>query len=560
MRIDHAMLKAEFDSMKVQNRDLLSQLDHQKETTQRMLASKGNSEMSSVVSDMAVFRGEAGRLEVELAAAQRKYEASQEQTKLLARETEVAYERVDELTAREEQAVISEDKARKEASSLSLKYEGGLTREAAEAQQKQIDTLSKLLEDAKRESSKFKEMAEISSLQAQTIGKFRSAHADEIKELQDHVSRLESRSDDDILIGRLQRQLMATKASYKNFVQKYQMLRGGMRQRELKIRLLEAKLDQRESSVAKLQDVHSKETAALKKALRNVQNMVEVDSSLLNSKRQQKGADGKENSPAASNVGFVSIGWKMSKLGDKVRVLSELADKSVGKASAAEEESMELEGRVQDLQAEAAIMSQRCQDLEMSIEKSGKSKAQAIASRLVTLSEEVRTNKLTSLQQRRQIQVLRQEKKHLQSLLQQTELNVENLEVGKVIYDTKDLLVDIDTESDVTGDANKKVNLDVDASMDLEAAKPTKPPPKIAGAVKMPKSKSLEIDTSFASQQESQAETLAKLEAVNSDLAAARRDASEAKLEVDRHATSVKELEVALREAKSQGGILRKGG
>ena len=61
----------------------------------------------------------------------------------------MAYERVDELTAREEQAVINEDKARKEASSLSLKYEGGLTREAAEAQQKQIDTLSKLLEDAR---------------------------------------------------------------------------------------------------------------------------------------------------------------------------------------------------------------------------------------------------------------------------------------------------------------------------------------------------------------------------------------------------------------------------
>ena len=52
----------------------------------------------------------------------------------------------------------------------------------------------------------------------------------------------------------------------------------------------------------------------------------------------------KRMAPLPQNVGFVSIGWKMSKLGEKVRVLSELADKSVGKASAAEEESMELEG------------------------------------------------------------------------------------------------------------------------------------------------------------------------------------------------------------------------
>ena len=60
MRINHAMLQAELDSAKVQSRDLQSQLDHQKETTQRMLNSKGTL-LSSVVSDMAVFRGEYGR-------------------------------------------------------------------------------------------------------------------------------------------------------------------------------------------------------------------------------------------------------------------------------------------------------------------------------------------------------------------------------------------------------------------------------------------------------------------------------------------------------------------
>ena len=142
-------------------------------------------------------------------------------------------------------------------------------------------------------------------------------------------------------------------------------------------------------------------------------------------------------------------------------------------------------------------------------------------------------------------------------------MDVENLEVGKVIYDTKDLLVDIDAENDLTGAANK-VKLDVDTSVDLEAAKPTKPPPNVPGIVKMPKNKSLEVDTFLVSQQESQAEMLAKLEALNNELATARRDAPDAKLEQERCATTVKELEVALREAKSQvayyEGVAKKEG
>ena len=41
---------------------------------------------------------------------------------------------------------------------------------------------------------------------------------------------MESRTDDDLLIGKMQRQLMSTKASYKLFSRKYQLLRGNMRQ------------------------------------------------------------------------------------------------------------------------------------------------------------------------------------------------------------------------------------------------------------------------------------------------------------------------------------------
>ena len=48
--------------------------------------------------------------------------------------------------------------------------------------------------------------------------------------------KLESQGDDELLIGKLQRQLMSTKMSFKAFVKKFQCLSGNMRQRELAMR------------------------------------------------------------------------------------------------------------------------------------------------------------------------------------------------------------------------------------------------------------------------------------------------------------------------------------
>jgi centrosomal protein CEP290 len=567
LRIDHSMLKSELEASKAQSANLTAQLEHQRDATERVLASKGNSELSSVVSDMAVFRGEAGRLEVELAASRKKAEAAMEQCKLLTREAENAYERLDELSAREEAAVLKEDEARKEALKMMLKYDGGLPKEQAEELRKRVEKLTADMEDAQREATKYKEMAEVSSLQAQTIGGFRNARQEEVVELREHCARLEARSDDDILIGRLQRQLMATKSSYKQFVQKYQMLRGGMRQRELQIRLLEAKLDQRETTVASMQEQHHIETSALKKALRNVKNLTEGDPFLLSSKRKTGhhsvgGGDGKENTKEngrtikpATNPGYVTVGMKMSKLSEKVRTLSELTDVSVSKARSAEEESAELEGKVQGLQTELQSVTQLCSDLERSIEKGGKSKAQAVASRLVTLSEEVRTNKLTVLQQRRQVQVLRQEKKHLQSLLQQTEMDVEDLEVGKVISDTKDLLGDIDGSA-LAGEVSKvdigAANLSLDATVPTHNVQqqPTKGAPVLPG-LHAP-SKKLSIETSLDSGAPDSSELIEKLERATSDLAAARREASHAKTSSDKYISQLSEMEASLREQQEQ--------
>ena len=153
LRLDYAMMQSELEAAKANAANLTSQLEHQRETTERVLASKANAELSSVVSDMAVFRGEAGRLEVELASSRRKADAAMEQCKLLTKETEIAYAKLDELTGREEEAVIREDEARKEALKTMLKYDGGLPREQAEELKKRVEKLTASAEDAQREAT-----------------------------------------------------------------------------------------------------------------------------------------------------------------------------------------------------------------------------------------------------------------------------------------------------------------------------------------------------------------------------------------------------------------------
>ena len=61
----------------------------------------------------------------------------------------------------------------------------------------------------------------IASAQAQSMGALKEQRSDELIELRDYCNKLESRSDDDLLIGRLQRQLMSTKKAYKAFIRKY---------------------------------------------------------------------------------------------------------------------------------------------------------------------------------------------------------------------------------------------------------------------------------------------------------------------------------------------------
>jgi autonomous glycyl radical cofactor GrcA len=110
--------------------------------------------------------------------------------------------------------------------------------------------------------------------------------------------------------------------------------------------------------------------------------------------------------------------------------VSELASTAIENTLELEESARQLKGSVQDLEGEKEILQRRCSDLIDAC--SNEEKKRQLALRLVALSDDARSSSLTAMQQKREISVLVQEKKHLQSLLSSLEVNVRALEVNKV--------------------------------------------------------------------------------------------------------------------------------
>jgi centrosomal protein CEP290 len=456
LRLKLAQVEGEVDIERCKSEKMVTEMEAQKQHTMRVLAAGDASpDMASLVSDMARYRGEASRLEVELQSANKRSGILDAQLRDVSKEYENALATHKDQDKRYEQAEQKVRELNKEKMDMHLKYEGGMKRSDADDMKAKNDKMSRELDELSRELNEQREIAEIASSQAQSIASLKDERTDELKELREYCNKLESRSDDELLIGRLQRQLMTTKTAYKAFIRKYQALRGNMRQRELAVRILETQLDQREKAVFNIQQTHRMEIGALKKALHSLDNALMdgtsgVDTSpgteeIINGVDPLLQLDGvvrRQDATKSSGDDAASLGTRILSMSSKIGSLSTLAQSAVKRASEKEEEARRLAGDLQDRSSEVDILRARCDDLVMAANNAG-GKQQTVASRLVALSEEVKTHKLSSLQQRRHINVLRQEKRHFQGLLASMTENVEGLEQGKVLAETKGLLSEL---------------------------------------------------------------------------------------------------------------------
>lgn len=587
-RIIIAHLQADLEGSRAGKVSCEAELVHQREVTSRAVAAPGSSaEVSQLVSELARFRGEASRLEVELMASNRRAELIGERVQEVSRDAELSASRVHELERREDELSAKESAARKAALDMQLKFDGGFTREQAEEWRAKLSKAERSLEEAKREVIRHRELAEIASQQAQALSSFRKQNEADLTELREYCTRLESRSDDELLIGRLQRKLMSTTTSYKAFTRKYHQAREAMRKRELGMRILESRLDEQDRAVLKTQETNRLEVSALKKALLNLKNTVfeckdpgaKNAPSVAAATTSQSAKSKKIKTLARAGFATVTVGEKLVDVSVKVDALAVQAEEAVNHAAECEEEVRDLKGKVEDLVAERHILEQRTRDLE-SVTR-GKSKQQAIASRLIALSDDVRANKIAYLQQRRQVQVLRQEKRHLQSIISNIEADVMELEEGKVNAETKHILFDINEKTGLSHEEDEftgaMLNLSASVEPDLSGKRsqgrsqsvsgktsglsqglsdefPQRPASTYKTSEVQPETRlSLDMDVISPEKKEITPDELYhKLKVAHGDLAGARRELSEQKLRAGTLQTQLGDLEALLQERDGQ--------
>jgi hypothetical protein len=156
---------------------------------------------------------------------------------------------------------------RKQRDEVLNKYNNGLTKIESEAMKKQVESLEEEVSRLTLERDRYVEIASAASQQTKQVLSLRESHNEELVMLRNKVTELESSGEDQLIIGRLQRQLTATKTSYKSFVRKYEAALSRARKKEAAARKLEEKLDKREKAFHALGVEKRLQVSALKSAL-----------------------------------------------------------------------------------------------------------------------------------------------------------------------------------------------------------------------------------------------------------------------------------------------------
>ena len=284
----------------------------------------------------------------------------------------------------------------------------------------------------------YKELADLASSQASSLEAQKTDHAQELLELQERCAEKESNTDDGAIIGRLQRQLLVAKAGYKDNGRKIENYKSNLRRKEAMARMFEARLDKREEALHKAREESRVQISALKTSLRDLSaNGGDAVATLAMATKEMAGVAGKGN----NGTGFgknQSILEKAKILSDKVFEMSSASEKREEELHSSEEIRRRLESSVAELNTEKEVLEQMVADIQTA--NAADIKSTVVAKRLISLSEELRSNKVAALQARRNVQSLREDKRHLEGVISRHEDSIANLEELKAEAETKSLL------------------------------------------------------------------------------------------------------------------------
>ena len=428
------------------------ELAHQKMLTAMASSTNQNQDINTLVQEAARFRGEAARLELEHKSGAETVKKLTQRAVELSTENDALRERLRVSDSHERHGRTLAEAARRKCLEVENKYEGGLTSaEATEVLSKE-EFLMAQVEKSSREIEKYRELADLASSQAASLEAIKSDHAEQVSAMQEKCGEIESKTDDDAIIGRLQRQLMIAKQGYKDSMRKNEQMRSNMRRKEAMSRLFETRLDKREEALHKAREEARIQIGALRDALRDLAfNGGDAGAALMFAQKQidatEYGALGNANGVKGGMS--TSILDKSKQLSVKVAEMSDASDVREEELVNSEDMRRRLESQVAEVQVEKEVLEQLVADLQDATKDEIKSSV--MAKRLISLSEEVRSNKLGALQARRQVLSLKEEKRHLEGVVARHEDSITDLEEAKAEAETKNLLA-VDTGAGVGAD------------------------------------------------------------------------------------------------------------
>ena len=409
------------------------ELEHQKMLTNMAGSNGSNGDINVLVAEAARFRGEAARFELEFKSADATVKKLTQRVVEFSTENDSLRERLRVSDSHERHGRSLAEAARRRCLEIENKYEKGLSHsEASELLEKQ-EFLMAQLEKSERDVEKYKELADLASSQASALEAIKSDHAEQLLEMQNKCGDIESKTDDDAIIGRLQRQLLVAKQGYKDSMRKIENLRSTVRKKEAMSRLFEHRLDKREEALHKAREEARIQISSLRDALRDLAfNGGDATAALqfiqVKSEARKQGAE----------VGTTSILEKAKQLSTKVSEMSKQSESREEELNNSEDMRRRLENQVAELIVERESADQLVADLQEASAQDTKSSV--VAKRLIAISEEVRTNKLAALQARRQVATLKDEKRNLETTLARCEDTIEALEESKAELETRNLL------------------------------------------------------------------------------------------------------------------------
>lgn len=406
-----------------------------------------------LLAEIARLKGEAGAQSVTAGAASKKAEVMEERVKELHEELKQTQEQVEWLEKDKATKREHIDSIRKENEEIRKRYENGLTKEQSDELEGKISRLEDKVSELEIECLRYQKLADIASDQAVSTEALLKRRNEEQKELDNILKTLRdessSRDSDSVTIAKLQQELWHTRSGYAAFLRRFKMSQSALQRTQISLNALETAADQATSEAyKKLEDSRVREIALLRQIdrLRNAPEEHDLDSTtskvsrakyfqksirqlsdLVERAREEADKSKEQTKKAQGDIDAIKRDNKslIRSLRDVVAVVEGKRPEELGIPMPSDDpqtnrDSFKLLQNLTRKHTDSSSTSQSANTRNKS--------TRHVATKIVSLHEELRSSQLAQLQYRRDLDRTRHEVKMLQQGRNEDESHIRTLE------------------------------------------------------------------------------------------------------------------------------------